>query len=519
MRRANLSRIGPVAIAACLVGSLAWAGHAVGTPGMEGTIHLAADIFHLLAVAAWVGALVPLALLLLAAGGESDATSLAVAQVAVRRFSTFGIAVVATILVTGIVNTWYLAGNVPALVGTDYGRLLLVKVALFLVMLSIAAVNRLWLMPRLLRGQSARDAMRQLGRNSAIEAMVGAVILVFVAVIGTLPPGLHDRPLWPFPVRVNDAVFGDPDLYAGILFGAACIAAGIFVRRFRWPAIAIGVGLYIVLGLRLPTSEAYPTTFYASPAGFSAQSVAAGKSLFVGHCATCHGPEGHGDGSAGAALKVKPADLTADHVYGHTDGDLFWWITHGIDTGMPEFGSVLDEEARWNLIEFIRATGDATRLRALSAGTTAAFPTPDFSVDCPNGLTASIDQFRSQIVHIVVAGSLSQEGLRPIADRDAAHKLRTIVVAARPDQTKSMSLCVTDRPEVIDMLALYRGDAGPLEGTEFLIDSAGDLRSMWRADDFPNGSGADALEYRLRGLRVAPRVRRPTGLQGHTHTH
>lgn len=36
-----------------------------------------------------------------------------------------------------------------------------------------------------------------------------------------------------------------------------------------------------------------------------------GPDLFRAHCAACHGPEGKGNGPAAAALRTKPADLTA----------------------------------------------------------------------------------------------------------------------------------------------------------------------------------------------------------------
>ena len=80
-------------LAAVLVGSLALAGHAVGAEGAEGIIHPAADVLHLVAAAAWVGSLVPLALLLAATG--KDSTSLAVARTATLRFSILGIVSVA----------------------------------------------------------------------------------------------------------------------------------------------------------------------------------------------------------------------------------------------------------------------------------------------------------------------------------------------------------------------------------------------------------------------------------------
>ena len=104
---------------------------------------------HLVAAAAWVGTLFPLALLLAAAG--HDATSVAIARIATMRFSTFGIFSVAALLITGSINTWYEAGSIPALTETDYGRLLLLKIALFLIMVAVAAFNRLHLTPRLVQ--------------------------------------------------------------------------------------------------------------------------------------------------------------------------------------------------------------------------------------------------------------------------------------------------------------------------------------------------------------------------------
>jgi putative copper resistance protein D len=179
-------------LAAAFVGSLAWAGHATGGVGVEGIVHPIADILHLIAAAAWIGALIPLALLLQAAG--SDETSLAIARTATLRFSTLGIASVATLLVTGVVNSWYLAGSVAALIETDYGRLLLVKIALFFAMVAIAAVNRLRLTPQIVQHASTAtvlQALRALRSNAAIEASAGAIVIIIVAVLGTLPPASH----------------------------------------------------------------------------------------------------------------------------------------------------------------------------------------------------------------------------------------------------------------------------------------------------------------------------------------
>lgn len=182
-----------VTFAGGLVGTLAFAGHAVGARGIEGIIHPAADFAHLIAAAAWVGMLLPLALFLAAVAHED--TSIGVAHMAIRRFSNFGLVTVGVLLITGIINALYLAGSVPALIETDYGRLLLIKVALFVVMIAIAAVNRQVWTPRLLRdGSAGRAALGRVRRNAAIEAGLGAVIIVIVAVLGvTPPPALHPQ--------------------------------------------------------------------------------------------------------------------------------------------------------------------------------------------------------------------------------------------------------------------------------------------------------------------------------------
>ena len=185
-------RVVALASGAALAGTLAFAGHAAAGSGGEGIVQQTADMLHLVAAASWAGALVPLAVLLGAAAKDRGEHTVGIAREATLRFSTLGIASVAIVLASGVVNTWELAGSVPALFGTDYGRLLLVKVVLFLVMLSVAAVNRLRLTPRLVQGTDAsarRDALRQLRNNSLIEAGVAAIILIIVAVLGTLPPG------------------------------------------------------------------------------------------------------------------------------------------------------------------------------------------------------------------------------------------------------------------------------------------------------------------------------------------
>jgi putative copper resistance protein D len=142
--------------AAAFAAALVHSGHAAATSGWLGTFHRAADGLHLIAASAWLGGLLPLALMLAAA--RRGEISLAVARDATLRFSTIGVISVGALFATGIMSGWLLVGGVPGLVGTGYGRLLFIKVTLFLAMVAIAAFNRLRLTPRLVRAAGAAVA-------------------------------------------------------------------------------------------------------------------------------------------------------------------------------------------------------------------------------------------------------------------------------------------------------------------------------------------------------------------------
>ncbi len=92
-----------------------------------------------------------------------------------------------------------------------------------------------------------------------------------------------------------------------------------------------------------------------NPIAFSDESVAAGAEIYTANCAACHGDEGEGDGPAAVALEKPPADLHEDHVQDLSDGALFYIITHGrAETPMPAWEEVLDEDQRWNVVNFLR---------------------------------------------------------------------------------------------------------------------------------------------------------------------
>jgi putative copper resistance protein D len=177
-----------------LTGAIAWTGHAGSTLGQTGNLHLTADALHLVAAASWIGGLVPLVILLAAARRHQAIAWGSFVRDATMRFSTLGIVSVATLLATGVVNAWILVGSFRALLITEYGQLLMLKIVVFAAMLVFAAVNRFCLTPRLAlsSGNAPRlESLRQLNRNSAIEVALGLAIFAIVGLLGTLHPAIH----------------------------------------------------------------------------------------------------------------------------------------------------------------------------------------------------------------------------------------------------------------------------------------------------------------------------------------
>jgi len=269
----------------------------------------------------------------------------------------------------------------------------------------------------------------------------------------------------------------------------------IWVRALHFASTAT------VAGVILYFAPAFPTGLYTSPASYTAQSIARGSDLFAVYCAVCHGTEGRGNGLASKDLKIKPANLTSRHTTMHSDGDLFSWITNGIGELMPGFGIDLDEGARWSLIDFIRANADAAQIRGLV--TSEAFPAPGFSARCPNGSTISLDDLRGRIIHLVLAGPQFAERRHQLAKLDLGSDVTTIVVPLDAPTTANTTVCVADDPDVIKAFALYRGrDPGQMERTDFLVDAAGSLHSIW----YPgiNWNDADMLKRRIEEIRRTP---------------
>ncbi|NWG26762.1 MAG: copper resistance protein CopC/CopD [Pseudorhodoplanes sp.] len=131
---------------------------------------------HATAVALWIGALIPLSQAL--TGDEAGAT--------LRRFSRLAPAALAMLLVSGFLLAVVQLGRGDAPWATGYGIVLLVKLSLVLMLLLIAAYNRLVLTPRIAAGESAaRAALR---RSILAELVVVLAILAAAASWRFTPP-------------------------------------------------------------------------------------------------------------------------------------------------------------------------------------------------------------------------------------------------------------------------------------------------------------------------------------------
>lgn len=157
------------AVAVCA--SFAFRGHTLGDPRFGLAILLTA---HLLGVAFWIGAFAPL-LRSIRTADPGQAGALA------HEFGRKALAVVAGLAAAGAALLVLLAGDPLDALATPYGRLFVLKLAVFAVLLGIAARNKLRLTPALRAGDPA--AGTRLRRAIRVEIAAVAAILVTTAVL------------------------------------------------------------------------------------------------------------------------------------------------------------------------------------------------------------------------------------------------------------------------------------------------------------------------------------------------
>ena len=134
-------------------------------------------------------------------------------------------------------------------------------------------------------------------------------------------------------------------------------------RRVRW-STPLRLGLLAILlvaglgvGSRAIVEAANQPTgaIAANPIKADLDSAARGSSLYLANCANCHGADGNGNGPTAAGLLPSPGGLRPV-VRSSSDGELANMIGHGISgTAMPAFATILSENDRWDLVNYLRA--------------------------------------------------------------------------------------------------------------------------------------------------------------------
>jgi len=491
-------------------------GHALSMEGGPSLL-LLAGLLHLLAAGAWVGGLWPLLIVVRDMPPR-------VGALAARWFSPLGKACVVGMVLSSAAQLAGLVGGVPGLVGTAYGWTVGAKLGLLGVLFAFAVANRYRLAPALMR-DAPEAARRTLLRTIAVQTGFGILTVLAAGILSSLAPAMHEQPAWPFPLRPSLAVMADADLAAEVwtgtlmLAGAAGALLALLCRPMRRRAPFAGTlalaGLLAWLAaphLSLLLVEAYPTSYYTSSTGFAAASVVQGAALYPEHCARCHGAEGRGDGPDAGALPVPPADLTAAHLREHADGELYWWLLHGIEApdgtqAMPGFAGVLSDDQRWALIDAIRARNAGLALRD-SGAWPQPVALPAFSLACPGRDSLATDDLRGRVLYLVA----EKPGV-PLPKSPGASVLLVVLTREEPEGRPA---CTSSDPAAWDALAVVTGRSPDrLAGSRVLVDGNRWMRAFKAGPDAAAWDDPGAFAAAVQAIAATP-ITNASG-EGHHH--
>lgn len=174
------------ATSAIALASLVWSGHAAAGEGLAGTGHRIADALHMIAAGVWIGAIAAFLILLRPTADCAQQARTALAAHSLAKFTRVGTICVLGIAATGLINLQMITG-IGRIPNSPYGHLLVAKLALFGIMLALAALNR-WRLSPALEAADNETSIGAIRRSLAMEASAAAAILALVAVLGMLEP-------------------------------------------------------------------------------------------------------------------------------------------------------------------------------------------------------------------------------------------------------------------------------------------------------------------------------------------
>jgi len=123
----------------------------------------------------------------------------------------------------------------------------------------------------------------------------------------------------------------------------------------RVAAAAVGAFCAIIVGCRSPGASQIPSGLFASH-----EASERGRTLFVEHCAICHGQAGDGHGARGVGMDPSPADLTVPPWSDSASaGQTYRAIHDGVQgTAMPSW-LILTDQQIWDLVAYIHSLGES----------------------------------------------------------------------------------------------------------------------------------------------------------------
>ncbi|WP_223488651.1 copper homeostasis membrane protein CopD [Pseudomonas sp. A-RE-19] len=164
-----------ISLSSLLLATLAPVGHGAMLDGLQGRLLILNQIIHLACVGAWLGGLMLLVMIL---RQPADHPMSAILQ----RFSGIGYALVAGLVMTGLINVRVLTGVFwPTPLLSGFALILLIKVVMVMGMLGLALFNRL-------RVNDCHQRLGQLRTSVVLEWLLGIGAVAAVSLLGTMPP-------------------------------------------------------------------------------------------------------------------------------------------------------------------------------------------------------------------------------------------------------------------------------------------------------------------------------------------
>lgn len=516
---------------------------------------------HILLAGIWFGALPAFLLIVYDSQSYLDKTSSLLNTSSLKKFSVMALPVMLLLMVTGLmVADRMVEDYYHTLVSSTYGWLLNFKLALLAIILFIAYRARSRWLPLLSQIEDTAQATvgaEQLKKWVGIEFLLALLLVLLATMLANTLPAKHAIiENWPYPFRFSiNATWEEPEVQEMVLSGVALF---IFALAMMWLGgkqnwerkkrfLIPGTLAIIALAIALPplAIEAYPETYQKTSVPFDAISISNGSQQYAEHCASCHGPQGKGNGVLAETLSTEPTDLlTEPHTVRHTVGNFYHWLSHGIPgTDMPGFSAILSEENRWDIVNYLHALSrgfDARLLGTMIAPEMPAIGAPVFSYFAHDGSSGNLKDFRLQknVLLVLFSWPQSQQRLSQLreayAELSITHNAVIMAVPMRALDEQELETITNSIPfplvtegwqEIRNTYLLYRRNrtvpdllgVGMTPGhLEFLIDRFGYLRARWVAQfDGFGWLNVNVLALQLEQLNQEGEIMPPPG--DHVH--